>query len=531
MLRRDFMDRRTFLETGMCLGASFLVGCQPKDKSQQQKETMHHQDHSSHAAANQDDKKNIAVPYTYQSPLLEREKFPSHQPLQPLKPLLNQSNTTNSFEANIEVKPHTLSLVPSLQTEFFLYNGILAGPQIVVNEGDTVKIKVTNRLTQPTTIHWHGLPVPSKQDGNPQDAIEPYGSRVYQFKLPSGSAGTYWYHSHAHGLTSEQTYKGLAGSFIVKSKDDPLRDLPEQHWLISDLRLDENGNIPENTALDWMNGREGNFVLINGQLEPKITIKGTERIRIWNACNARYLRLKILDCKIIVIGSDGGLLESPQNQEELFLSPGERYEIIVETSTKRNTHLVLLPYNREKMMQAFEPETITLAEVTVSPLDKPIPQKLRELPPLETPQETKHIVYTEVMNHSEGHGHDDMQGMSAMSMQDLQNMFLINGKTYDMGRMDLTSKVNVPEKWVIKNDSHMDHNFHLHGTQFYVLSHELNGKVSKPDYKSLKDTINLKPYETVSIICKQQLTGIRLFHCHVLEHENLGMMAQLNVLE
>ncbi|MWR77433.1 multicopper oxidase domain-containing protein, partial [Escherichia coli] len=136
------------------------------------------------------------------------------------------------------------------ETEFWAYNGQLPGPQIEVFEGDTVEIEFINHLPQPSTVHWHGLDVPNEADGNPMDMVEPQGKKVYRFTLPQGSAGTYWYHPHPHDHVSEQVYKGLAGTFVVKAKNDPLAHLPEQHWVISDLRLNADGTIPANTMLD-----------------------------------------------------------------------------------------------------------------------------------------------------------------------------------------------------------------------------------------------------------------------------------------
>src|ERR1700675_2806744 len=153
-------------------------------------------------------------------------------------------------------------------TSFYQYGnttqGPVVGPLIDVREGDTVEIRFVNRLPQPSTIHWHGLPVPPGQDGNPSDALAPGATRVYRFTLPSGSAGTYWYHPHPHMKTAEQVFRGLAGPIVVRSADDPLAAWPERHLFLSDLRLASDGSIPANDMMDWMNGREGQFVLVNG---------------------------------------------------------------------------------------------------------------------------------------------------------------------------------------------------------------------------------------------------------------------------
>src|SRR5699024_10971064 len=222
--------------------------------------------------------------------LLPVDAMPKGQPLAALPLLKNQSRTQGVFKACITAKPSKLTVAARKATEFWLYNGALPGPQIVVREGDSVEILFENQLPEPTTIHWHGLPVPPEQDGNPQDLVPPGGKRWYRFTLPENCAGTYWYHPHPHGLTAMQVARGLAGTFVVLPKlPSKVDKLEEQHWLISDLRLDAQARIPDNTLLDWLNCREGHFVLINGQREPQININNHSRIRIWNGCAARYL--------------------------------------------------------------------------------------------------------------------------------------------------------------------------------------------------------------------------------------------------
>lgn len=447
-------------------------------------------------------------------------------PLAALGLMPNRSKKFGLFQAELTAKPVMVTLAGGKQTELWAYNDSVPGPQIVVTEGDRVEIMFENQLSQPTTVHWHGLPVPSDQDGNPQDPVAPGERRLYQFTVPEGSAGTYWYHPHPHGHVSEQVAHGLAGTLIVKAKQDPLAHLPEQHWLISDLRLDINGRVPENTMLDWMNGREGQFVLVNGQREPKINISGEHRVRIWNACAARYLRLHIPNCEFILLGTDGGLLAAPQAPvTELFLSPADRVEVVVRTRQPGTYALQSLYYDRSKMMVKETPHTLTLGQVTVGAKVAALPRTLRKINDFGPVVARKRVVFSEEM----GGGQHDM-GEGGMGMSMMANMFRVNGKTYDMARIDLTSKVGEVEEWTVFNDSHMDHPFHLHGTQFMVISHSLNNRTVPAAYRAYKDTINLRPYETIVFKVVQKEKGLRMFHCHILEHENLGMMANLNVV-
>ena len=155
-----------------------------------------------------------------------------------------------------------------------------------MREGDTVEI-VQNKLPQPSTIHWHGLPVPPGRQSF--RSVAPGASRVYRFTLPKGSAGTYWYHPHPHMMTAEQVFRGLAGR-SSRAADDPLAGWPERNLFVSDLKLARDGTIAPNDMMDWMNGREGQFVLVNGARRPRIDVAGDERWRVERVQRALFAR-------------------------------------------------------------------------------------------------------------------------------------------------------------------------------------------------------------------------------------------------
>ncbi|WP_261531096.1 multicopper oxidase domain-containing protein, partial [Burkholderia multivorans] len=194
------------------------------------------------------------------------DALPAGAPLPALRTLVNESREPGTFRATLIAQPVARPLLRGARpTTFWQFgagaDGPVVGPLIDVREGDTVEIRFENKLPQPSTIHWHGLPVPPDQDGNPSDAVAPGASRVYRFTLPKGSAGTYWYHPHPHMMTAEQVFRGLAGPFVVRAADDdPLAGWPERHLFVSDLKLARDGTIPPNDMMDWMNGREGQFV-------------------------------------------------------------------------------------------------------------------------------------------------------------------------------------------------------------------------------------------------------------------------------
>ena len=443
--------------------------------------------------------------------------LPTNAALAPLPALQNLSTRPGLFQAELIAAPLQVELLPGQPTTFWAYNASVPGPLIEVHEGDNVEIRFVNRLSQPSTIHWHGLPVPPEQDGNPHDPVPAGGERTYRFNLPKGSAGTYWYHPHPHGLTAEQVFHGLAGAFIVRAADDPLANLTERHLLISDLKLGADGSIAPNDANDWMNGREGQFVLINGQQQPHIEVDGSERWRIWNASSARYLKLRLGGHNFSLVGTDGGLLEKAQSLDEILLAPAERIELVIQPGKQRQSlALTAEIYDREKMGAVAPERTLTLASISLGAgTAAELPEQLRAIPRLGVPSANKRVVFSETM--SMDNGQHRME-------------FLVNGKSFDMQRVDLTSQLGAIELWEVSNDSHMDHPFHIHGCQFQVVEHELAGQVTAAPFLAWKDTVNLRPRETVRIKMAQPFKGLRMFHCHILEHENQSMMATLEVV-
>ncbi|WP_236250792.1 multicopper oxidase family protein [Chromobacterium phragmitis] len=401
-------------------------------------------------------------------------------------------------------------------TEFWAYNDSVPGPAIELSEGETLNLRFDNRLPQPTTVHWHGLPIPADQDGNPQDPVAPGQGRDYRFTLPAGCAGSYWYHPHPHGHTAEQVYRGLAGVFVVRSRNDPLAHLPERWLVLSDLKLDDDGGIAASSDADRMDGREGQFVLANGAWQPRLTLGVGERQRwrIWNATSARVLKLALPAHEVWLVGTDGGLLERPRRVENLLVPPGGRVELAVtgRFAPGLPAGLLALPYARGKMMGPEQDKALSLAEVDAGEAvaTAPLPAKLRRIDALPRPAVKRSVAFSE-------------------NMANPAAMFLINGRTFDMDRMDFTGKVGAVEEWEIDNQADMDHPFHLHGTQFQVTErHDGKGWRREP-YLAWLDVVNVPPGQKVRLRFRQDMPGPRMFHCHILEHEDAGMMGMLDV--
>lgn len=449
--------------------------------------------------------------------------LPQGRPLPDIPRLVNQSNKLGEFVGTLSCDVMRKEFVSGKSTEVFAYNGMLPGPLIDVREGDRVSIAVTNQLKgRDTTVHWHGLDIPSDQDGNPMDPIKPGGARTYKLDLLPDNTGPFWYHPHPHADTPEQVYMGLAAPFIVRPKDDPLRDLAETTLFISSLSLLENGSIAANTSSDLMNGREGDHVLINGEKNPVLQVApgSSRRFRIYNATNGRYLRLSFDGLPMAVIGTDGGYLSAPvEGITDVLLAPAERVEVVVNFPEGAGQTVLRNNFYERGWMGPGKPSSndMTLMSIDRSgSSQKPfaLPRTLRTIEPLGTAVATKRLELGESMG----------MGWKGMTMA-----FMINGKTFDMKRVDLTSQAGMVEMWEFINPTDMDHPMHIHGTQFQVIERERGGKRTPEPYLAWKDTVNVARDETVRLKVKHLLKGPRMYHCHILEHESLGMMGVLDV--
>lgn len=430
--------------------------------------------------------------------------------------LTNISKRKHTVEVNLTAAVTKLSLQPGIISEVFAYNGHVPGPTLDVREGDNVIVHFRNDLPEPTTVHWHGIHLPFESDGSPFQPIRPGESHDYSFTVRPGTAGTYWYHPHPDKRTGFAIGKGLFGAIVVHAADDPLPPMTEKVLILSDNRFLNDGSIdfPEPAsdrgAIDEENGREGPVLFVNGRVMPTIQIRSgeTQRWRIINSSAGRIFRVALKGQPMLHVGTDGGLFEKPVEVKDLLLTTGERAEVIVKGAAPgTRTVLQNLPYDR------YSPQTrpadwnvtrdllavVTSGEAPVTPT--PIPPKLRRIVPLDTTKVT--AVRTVVFG----------QG-------------IINGHTMDMARVDVSTHVGATEIWEITNIVGMDHPFHLHGFQFQVL--DRNG-VAEP-YVAWKDMLNIPKHSTARIIVRyDDYPGKWMFHCHILDHEDHGMMGVLEV--
>jgi bilirubin oxidase len=436
-------------------------------------------------------------------------------------PLLAGSRSEGLFEATLVAAPATIPFGEGKHTEVLAFNGTVPGPTLEVTEGDRVVIHFKNRLSEPTNIHWHGLHIPPDQDGMPMDLVPPGGSRDYTFTVPRGTAGTYWYHPHPHGRTAVQVMAGLAGAMRVKPAADPLPTaFGDDLVFISDNDYLADGKIRPLTDEERQFGRVGSTVLVNGAERPALPVRSGEvrRFRLVNASTAQSWRISIPDQALYQIATDGGFFATPVERSEIRLSPGERAEVLAKMTAPPGTRTELraLPFGHsfgpaELGTQAHDSRHAqatdgarTLIDIVYAddaPITPPaVPGVLRPVPAL------------------------PLDGATARTV--VMKEFAMDGKRFDPARVDVRGKLGTVELWTIENQGRMDHPFHLHGFQFQVL--DRNGVTEYP--RSWKDTVMVPSSQQVRFAVKfEDFAGLRVYHCHVLLHEDQGMMGLLRV--
>lgn len=394
------------------------------------------------------------------------------------------------------------------------YNNSFPGPLLELQEGDHVSVHFTNQLTAPSNLHLHGISMSPEED-KPHQVVAPGESLSYAFTAQAGSAGMYWYHPHAHGSVTRQLFEGLSGPIIIRGEADKLPALAsatEKVLVLHDIQL-ENGHVAPHTGMDWGRGKEGNLVLVNGEKMPEMQVPtGLLRLRVLNASSARYYHLGIPGKQLHVIGMDGSFLEKPVAKETLLLAPGERADMLVEAMEAAPLALLNMPYSRTPAGPSTDTPAggaiLATFAVQGAPAQVELPGKLVEIPALDLTTAAAHKTLT-----------------FGATMQPLQ--FTIDGKTFDHCRTDLTARAGTLEVWDIVNPMAMDHPFHLHTFPFQVIA--VNGEAVP--YRAWKDVVNVPANGSVRIaIPFEGFTGKVMYHCHILEHEDLGMMGNLEVL-
>lgn len=411
-------------------------------------------------------------------------------------------DTTPPDTALLECAPAQVDMGDGLLRGVWAYNGKFPGPTWVARTGDRVSTTLHNGLDEPTIVHWHGMVVDEANDGGPRSAIGPGQSYAYDFQVIQ-RAGLNFYHAHPDMLTGKQVCLGLAGAFIVRDNEEDALGLPAGRYevplIIRDASFDRAGSLLYNPT---SSGFKGKRPLVNGTLNPKLRVdRGVYRFRVLNGANARVFRLAFSNgAAFTVIGNDGGLLEHPQTVTEVLLSMGERLDVLVDFGA--------LGAGQSVLLQCLDARWNLLKFVgtgNTGPAYTP-PANLSVIPPLSGPgQPTRTFTF---------------DGMSR-----------INGQMYDIDRIDFTVPFGVTERWRFKTGGNAPHPIHVHGASFQVVARTGGRGRLFPWESGWKDTVLLADKETVDVLIRfGHYRGLYVLHCHQLEHESAGMMANFEVV-
>lgn len=427
------------------------------------------------------------------------------------------------LEVTLEAAPY---MVPwNGGTRYALaYNGMVPGPTLRARPGDTIVITLRNGLDQPTNLHTHGLHVsPEGTSDNIFHMIDPGASLTYEYVLSKDHvSGTFWYHPHHHGFVAAQVSGGLAGAIVI---EDELDDLPtisattERLLVLSDPRLGADASVLSVSTSEQQNGREGDAALVNGVYQPMIMAEaGTvERWRIVNASASRYYRLRLSSGSLTQIASDHGRFTEPVSVDTLLLTPGQRAEVLVPLAEEGVITLSTEAVARGMGMAGMggmgggdlsPAADLLLVHVMGTKAPPPLPTALRAAGPLDTiePDSERRVSF------------------GAMGMGNGE--FVIDGKAFAGDRVDISADLDTVEDWVITNNSMMPHPFHLHVWPFRVIDRS-DGSTPDPGWR---DTVNIPTGQSVRIrIPFRDYGGTTVYHCHILDHEDLGMMGVIDV--
>lgn len=462
----------------------------------------------------------------------------------PIPPLMSGRLEGSVRIYDLDLMRGQSNFLPGVKTATLGINGPYLGPTLHLRNGEKIRLNVKNNIGEPTTIHWHGLHVPAIADGGPHQVIGAGETWSPSFEVKQ-QAGLFWYHPHLLHKTGLHAYLGMAGAIRVDNAETNGLPLPKTYgvddipMVLQDKRFNRDGSLQYSSSMhDGMMGMKGDILLVNGGVAPVFKATTTKlRLRFLNGSNARTYNLGFKDNRDFhIIAGDGSLLPEPVKMNRAVIAPGERIEIVVDISGNSPADLVTYPYQTagtgrgrgrgmmgRGMMGMMSDDGRRFEVLRIVPGENlapspEIPAKLASLPRL-NPNDAAQTRRFEL----------DMR-MGPMMMFGGSG-FTINGKAMDMNRIDARVKLGTTEIWEIGNASPMMHPFHIHDIQFQILSR--NGRPPAAYERGLKDTVQVNPGEVVRVIAKfEDYADPKrpyMFHCHILEHEDKGMMGQFTV--
>lgn len=464
----------------------------------------------------------------------------------PVPPVLNpvrRDSDTDYYE--ITQRERTAEILPGLSTTIWGYNGIFPGPTIEARSGRQVVVRLRNELPVPTVTHLHGGVTPSESDGYPIDLVLPVDSSAGDFRNGHGSglisegerdyvyplqqrAATLWYHDHRMDFTGPQVYRGLAGFLIIRDDEDDALPLPtgdkDIPLMIADRSFGADGSFlyPSRDASledepgvenDFVEGVLGDTILVNGAPWPYLDVATTlYRFRMLNASNARRYEIELDPAPqdgsaFIQVGSDGGLLSKPVTHEHLAISPAERFDLVIDFSQYAVGDTVTL---KDRLGDGPTEQVMQFRVTRDERDDSSVPDELAEIEQLDPDD----AVETRRLRFHRG----DVSGRRG---------WVINDDPFSPNTINANPRLNDVEIWELRGNTH--HPIHVHLVHFQVLSRDGNS----PDTRDAgwKDTVNLDAGEEVRVIARfSGYRGKYVFHCHNLEHEDMAMMGNFEVV-
>ena len=384
------------------------------------------------------------------------------------------------------------------------YNGLFPGPLIRAREGQRLRVRLINRLAEPTNLHFHGLHVsPEDNHDNVFVSLPPGQSFTYELTVPAGYGGTFWYHPHRHGQLARQLWQGLAGPLVIDpaTPQAALAGIEEQVLVIKDISI-ADGRPEPHLGPDWARGKSGRLVLVNGQLRPQLRPRSPlVRLRLINACNARMLLLARADGRPLqVIAHDGHLLEAPRALDEVLLTPAQRLDLLLAQDGPEPVELLHKPYNRGATARALAARDAAHRGRGRRRRGRPCRTRLATVERLDPRRVARRRSFRMAMAFLAPDGQPQLAPIEAR-----------------LGDLEL---------WEIVNVDTQDHVFHLHTWPFQLWRRD-GVAVAGPDWR---DTINLVPGERAEILIPfRDFAGKSVFHCHIAEHGDAGMMGIVEV--
>jgi blue copper oxidase len=442
-------------------------------------------------------------------------------------------DTLSGNSINLSIAEGTKQFFSGFNTKTIGYNGSYLGPTIILNKGQNVTLNVHNQLTDTTTTHWHGLHVAPTNDGSPHNPILAGNTWSPSFEVMDNAA-MYWYHPHLHGKTMDQVLKGAAGLIIVRDDVETALTLPRTYG-VDDIPLVFQWQTFDNTTKQIvLNDELDNTTLVNGTVNGYVNIPAqVVRLRLLNASSHRFFEFGFSDNRTFnQITSDDGLLNAPVPMTRLMLGSGERAEILVNFSGQTGQTFFIKQFGTQ-LPAGYPGGPAGMMGGTLGPLDNtnfnllqinvqaPTANAITTIPL----SLTSNTVYSTL-------GASNFNVLITASPAMSMTNFLMNGVKYDMNVINMTTSLNTVMTWTITNQSMMPHPFHIHGNHFYVLS--VNGSAPAPNLQGRKDVVVVPPNGgVVKLITKYNDYGNSqtpfMFHCHILSHEDNGMMGQFIV--